>query len=81
MPKMAWYKYAKYLTQNTNAQFDKTYKAGDTAPWSGIYRCDVCGHDCVSTAGNTLPPQGFAHTHQNLAQPITWRLVVASENA
>lgn len=79
---MAWYKYGKYLSQNTNQEFDKVHKAGDRATWSGIYRCDVCGHDCVSTAGNPLPPQGGAHTHAKYPnQPISWRLVVASEHA
>lgn len=79
---MAWYKYAKYLSENTNPEFDRTYKAGDIANWSGIYRCDVCGHDCVSTAGHRLPPQGEAHTHTNFpGRPIAWRLVAASEHA
>lgn len=79
---MAWYKHSKYLSVNNNSEFDKTYRPGDTTVWSGIYRCDVCGHDCVSTSGHTLPPQGEAHTHANFpGQPIAWRLVVASEHA
>jgi len=77
---MALYKNPNYLKQNTHAAFDVTHKAGSTAPYSGIYRCDVCGHDAVSTAGHTLPPQGGAHTHSTYASPIAWRLVVACEH-
>ena len=77
---MALYKNANHLTHSSHAAFDVTHKAGANAPYSGIYRCDVCGHDAVSTAGNTLPPQGGAHTHTNNAYPIAWRLVVAAEH-
>lgn len=75
---MADYKNANYLSQNNHAAFDATHRAGSAAPYSGIYRCDVCGHEAVSTKGNTLPPQGGEHTHANYLTPIAWRLIVSS---
>jgi len=75
---MATYKNPSYLQQSSHAAFDGTKRAGDAAPYSGIYRCDVCGHEAVSTAGHTLPPQGKEHTHANYLTPIAWRLIVAS---
>jgi hypothetical protein len=73
---MANYKYATFISQMNNPAFDELYHPGAIAPYSGIYRCHVCGHEAVSTKGNTLPPQTH-HTHPTFA-PIQWRLAVAS---
>jgi hypothetical protein len=73
---MANYKHPAFLNQMNSDEFDKLHHAGQLAPWSGIYRCQVCGHECVSTQGHHLPPQDH-HTHAQ-GQPIQWRLVVAS---
>ena len=73
---MALYKYSQYLTQTTHAAFDAITGAGHTAPYSGIYRCEGCGKEAVSTEGNTLPPQNH-HQHTQAQGAIRWRLVVA----
>ena len=49
---MAYYKDAKYLNQYDFAEFNVTHSPGDRALWSGIYRCDVCGKECVHTSEN-----------------------------
>lgn len=59
---MATYKSAKYLQQSNNAAFDSIHLAGKLAPYSGIYRCEVCGREVVSTSGHHLPPQNH-HQH------------------
>jgi hypothetical protein len=71
---MALYKYAKFLDQSNHEAFDKLHSPGVAVPYSGLYRCEVCGHEIVSTYGNTLPPQNH-HQHSN-RQPIQWRLTV-----
>lgn len=73
---MAEYKYPQFLKQINNVIFDNLSHPGTIAPFSGIYRCEVCGHEAVSTHGHVLPPQNH-HTHPN-RQPIIWRLIVAS---
>jgi hypothetical protein len=76
---MALYKYPQVLQRSSSAAFDAIYQPGASAPHSGIYRCTVCGHQAVSTAGYPLPPQSH-HVHPN-RQPIRWQLVVASTQA
>ena len=76
---MAMVKYPQLLQKDWNTQqdaFDLLHHPGARTPFSGVYRCEVCGRSAVSTAGHPLPPQKAAiHWH---AQPILWRLVVAS---
>ena len=75
---MAYYKYSTYITQNTHDAFDALHSPGTEAPYSGIYRCEVCGHEAVSTMDNRLPPQNH-HQHPN-NQAIQWRLIVATQS-
>jgi hypothetical protein len=75
---MATYQNPAYLQHINHTAFDPTHHAGALAPYSGIYRCDVCAHEAVSTFGHHLPAQGGVHTHANNASPIAWRLIVAS---
>lgn len=76
---MAWNKYEAFVTKGHGVLFDKTAHAGSICEHSGIYRCDVCGHEAVSTKGHTLPPQSH-HNHPG-RQPIAWRLTVACAHA
>ncbi len=76
---MAEYKYAQYLKQITAEPFDQLLHPATSAPFSGIYRCEACGHEATSTRSHPLPPQNH-HQHPNLA-PIRWRLIVASTHA
>jgi hypothetical protein len=73
---MADYKYLAFVKNVNNDAFDSTYHPATATPFSGIYRCQNCGHEAVSTYGHPLPPQNH-HQHHNLA-PILWRLTVAS---
>jgi hypothetical protein len=74
---MALYKYPQFLSLDDYAGFDTIYQPGATAPDSGIYRCEGCGHEAVSTYGNPLPPQG-SHVHQPSQGHIRWRLIVVT---
>jgi len=72
---MATYKYSQYLNPLNHAAFDTITLVGQKAPYSGLYRCEGCGHEIVSTYGNTLPPQN--HPQHSVAQgAIRWRLIV-----
>jgi len=74
---MAYYKYMQYLTKSSHEYFDTLYNPGDTTPYSGIYRCEVCGREDTSVSGKPLPPQNH-HQHPNY-QAIRWRLVVGHQ--
>jgi hypothetical protein len=71
---MALYKYGQFVTASNHAAFDQLHGPGATAPYSGIYRCEGCGKECVSTVGHPLPPQN--HHQHNPARAISWRLIV-----
>jgi hypothetical protein len=74
---MALYKYSHYLTNGADARFDPAHPPGMTAPHSGIYKCQGCGYEIVSPAGDPLPPS--SHHQHSLAQGgIAWRLIVAA---
>lgn len=74
---MAFYKNKDYLTFSSHAAFDQLHNPGAATPYSGIYRCERCGHEDACNAGNPLPPQNH-HQHSPPA-PIQWRLIVGTQ--
>jgi len=72
---MAVYQDPKFFVQQSDQAFDKLHNPGEIATHSGIYRCEVCGHEDVSTRGNPLPPQN--HHQHNPPRSIKWRLIVS----
>jgi hypothetical protein len=76
---MSAYKYPQFLRPDGGDAFDQLYHPATLAPLSGIFRCNVCGHEAVSTRGHRLPPQDH-HVHPQ-RQPILWRLAVMSDHA
>lgn len=74
---MANYKYIDYLNHSNHEAFDKIHEPGQAAPHSGIYRCEGCGVNAVSTFGNSLPPQNH-HQHTAAQGRIRWRLIAAT---
>jgi len=75
---MAIYKYPQYLSQSNHAAFDTIHQPGASTPYSGIYRCEGCGVNEVSTFGHPLPPQNH-HQHTPQQGKIRWRLIVATK--
>jgi hypothetical protein len=74
---MAQYKYSHYLTNLPDPRFDPAHSPSATTPHTGIYKCQGCGTEVVSGAGDPLPPQ--SHHQHSLAQGgFGWRLVVAT---
>jgi hypothetical protein len=77
---MAEYKHPHFLKQLKDAAlFDSLNHPGARTPLTGIYRCQACGHECVSVQDQPLPPQDH-HAHSG-RQPVQWRLIVASTHA
>lgn len=70
---MASYKYPNLLKLNDSQEFDRTHTPGDPAPYAGIFRCMVCGHEIGIAEGHTLPPQN--HAQHPVGKPIWWKLV------
>jgi hypothetical protein len=66
----------------TDGNFDTLHLPGHLAPFSGIYKCNTCGFECVSTRGNTLPPTesclNHAVTWKSQHGLVRWRLVAAA---
>jgi hypothetical protein len=75
---MAYYKYQKYLNKSDHNLFETLYEPGTTTPYSGIYRCEVCGKEDTSVRDKPLPPQNH-HQHASQQGPIRWRLVVGHQ--
>jgi hypothetical protein len=73
---VALFKDAALVRQSMEARFDPVYSIGELAPYSGIYRCDDCHQECVSTEGHRLPPDGVSHE----CESRKWRLLVAAEH-
>jgi hypothetical protein len=72
---MALYKYPSILQQSTHQAFDVLHEPGALAPYSGVYRCEGCGHEIVEVRLRPLPPQNH-HQHAYNQGPIRWRLIV-----
>ncbi len=59
---MALYGDLKYLAKSDHAIFNTLHEPGAKTPYSGIYRCEGCGHEATSVAPHPLPPQNH-HQH------------------
>jgi len=75
---MAYFKNGKYFTPDQSGDFDKVHNPGVPTPYSGIYRCEVCGREAVSTKNHPLPPEHHAANMLVPHQPTRWRLIAAS---
>jgi hypothetical protein len=73
---VALYKHSAFIEYSSDDAFDKLCAPGSAAPWPGIYRCHVCGHEIAIAREHILPPQNH-HQHKIGAGPIQWRLVVS----
>ncbi len=73
---MANYKYESILKKIDSTDFDKLHTPGTATPYSGIYRCEACGHEIISTYSHPLPPQN--HAQHPAGKPIQWRLTVCA---
>jgi hypothetical protein len=72
---LALYKYPQHIGKSQDAAFDEIREPGAAAPYSGIYRCEECGTEIASNAGNPLPPRNH-HQHASGQGPIRWRLII-----
>lgn len=73
---MAYFKHEVFFKKDQSGDFDKHLNPGVPTPYSGIYRCAVCGREAVSTKNHPLPPEH--HAANLLHQRTQWRLIVAS---
>ena len=73
---MALYKYSHYLTSSIDPRFDPAHKPGTVVTHSGIYKCQGCGCEAASNAGDALPPENH-HQHALEQGAVVWRLIVA----
>lgn len=76
---MAVYKYAKYLEDSDDSEFDANHEPGNEAPVAGIYRCMGCHREIAIAEGHTLPPQDH-HQHTSQQGTIRWRLVIWADH-
>lgn len=74
---MAQFKYLHFLSNLSDPKFSVSHQPGDVTPHTGIYKCEGCGSEIVSTAGDPLPPQSH-HQHSLTQNNMAWRLIVAT---
>jgi len=74
---MALYKYSHYLTNFSDPKFDPAHQPVAITSHTGIYKCQGCGAEVISHAGDPLPPQSH-HQHSLSQGGIAWRLIVAT---
>lgn len=75
---MALFKYSQYVAQSNHQAFDQVLSPATATPFSGIYRCEGCGHEVTSVASHPLPPQNH-HQHTASQGTIRWRLIVMDQ--
>jgi hypothetical protein len=75
---VAYFKYSNLFKNLDSNEFDTIRAPGSPAGWSGIYRCEGCGKEVVSTHNHPLPPQNH-HQHDHSQGSIRWRLVVTDQ--
>jgi hypothetical protein len=76
---MATFKDIEHVTRSAAPAYDLERKPGTITPFSGVYRCFVCGKEIVSEYNKPLPPQSH-HVHQPSAGPIRWKLLVFAQH-
>ncbi|HET7231643.1 MAG TPA: hypothetical protein VFJ16_16655 [Longimicrobium sp.] len=76
---MALYKNSAHLASTQDSAFDSTYTPGTETPHSGIYRCEGCGREIASNAGNPLPSQNSSQHNTATQGAIRWRLIVYAQ--
>jgi hypothetical protein len=76
---MALYKDLKYLTKTEDAAFEAVHPPGGAVPFSGIYRCEGCGHEVVAEHARQFPPQNHPQ-HAPAQGAIRWRLIVFAQH-
>ena len=75
---MALHKDEQHVKTSNDPAFDQFHHPGNAAPYAGVYRCTVCGHEIGIAEGHTLPPE--RHKGHPVGQPIRWRLLVFAEH-
>jgi len=63
-----------------HAHWTTLYEIGDTVPVSGIYRCQGCGDEITSNAGQPFPPQN-RHQHADTSVEVLWQLIVRTKTS
>ena len=74
---MTYYKYTQFLMYEDGPDYDETSKPGTSAPFSGIYYCEVCGGSITAVRSATAAVAGTSPSHP-VQGPIRWRLAVKS---
>ena len=70
---MALFKNPSVFVQSADAAFDVLYNPGSVPAYSGIFRCNGCGHEVVGEHTRSLPPQNH-HQHSPAQGSIRWQM-------
>lgn len=57
--------------------WESRYSPGEKVPYSGIYRCVICGKEVTCNNGDPLPPQNDSQ-HKS-CKDIKWQLIVRTD--
>ena len=73
---MAIYKYPQFLLRVDHTLFETQNATGAPAPYSGIYRCSICGQEIVAKRNEVLPSADH-HPHYLGDDVMHWQLTAA----
>lgn len=65
------------VVRSRPSHWQQRYTPAEDVPVSGIYRCEVCGKEITSNAGDRFPPQN--HHQHNSNRSISWQLIVRTD--
>jgi len=74
---MAQYRYLHFLSHSCDSKFETGHPPGAITQHTGIYKCQGCGIEVVSNAGDPLPPSTH-HQHSLTQGGISWWLAIAT---
>ena len=74
---MALFKHSSRVRLTESLAFDRVFRAGNNAPYEGMYRCTNCGLEIISKSGSPLPNLK-QREHRAWCTSVQWQLLVST---
>lgn len=74
---MALFKHSDRVRLTESSAFDRVFRAGNDAPYEGMYRCISCGLEIIAKSGRPLP-NPRQRKHRVWCTGVQWQLLVST---
>ena len=74
---MALFKHTNRVRQSESLAFDRLFRAGNDAPYEGVYVCVNCGLEILAKGGVPLPAPR-QRPHRAWCTGVQWQLLVST---